>query len=299
MKPILIALISNILIAICKFFGYVITGSASMLSESIHSLGDCGNQLLLIIGKHRSEKQADFKFNFGHGKEEFIWSFLVAIILFSLGSIFSCVEGIKHIITPTKLENIFLVIGILFIGICLEGFSLYHALKETNNKNIFKYIKQSSNSSNLVVLIEDFAAITGLTFSFIFILMAYFINPIFDGVGALTTGIILGALSIILAIELANLIKGESLSQKETYQIKSMIIKEKLVENVNGIFSTIIAKEKYLIIVSVDPHNSDNGYDIEYISQKIKTIIKEKYPNATIFVDFSEKSNSYSECNKT
>ena len=293
MKTILIAFSTNFLIAVSKFAGFLLTRSASMLSESMHSLADCANQVLLLIGHFRSSKKGDNKFNFGHGKEEFLWSFLVAIILFTLGSVFSIYEGIKHIIHPEKLEHLPVVLVILLVGIGLESYSLFHAVKEANEEKpkkqtFIKYIKKTSNASNIVVLIEDSAAITGLLGSFIFILLAYFVDPIFDGIGAIFTGLILGFLSVFLAIELGNLIKGESLSAKDTYLIKTLILKEKLVENINGIYSTIIGNDKYLIIVSVDPFNSDSGYDIEDISIKIKNLVKEKYPESTVFVDFSK-----------
>lgn len=297
MKTILIAFATNLLIAMSKFIGFIFTKSASMLSESIHSLADCANQILLLVGYFRSNKKSDTTFNFGYGKEEFLWSFLVAIILFSLGSLFSIYEGIKHVINPEKLEHLPVILIILFVGIILEGNSLYYAFKEINverSKNklgLIKHIKKSSNASNLVVLIEDSAAIAGLIGSFVFILLAYFVNPIFDGIGAIFTGLILGVLSVFLAIELAQLIKGESLSAKETFILKTLILKEKFVENVNYIRSMIIGNDKYIIIVSVDPFNSDNGYEIEEISSKIKQIVKEKYNESDIFVDFSSYKN--------
>lgn len=296
MKTILIAFSSNLLIAVSKFIGFMFTRSASMLSESIHSLADCANQILLLVGHFRANKKSDAKFNFGYGREEFLWSFLVAIILFSLGSVFAIYEGIKHVINPEKLEHLPVVLIILAVGIILESYSLFHAVKEANeekkNTTFIKYIKKTSNASNIVVLIEDFAAIIGLSGSFIFILLAYFINPIFDGIGAIFTGVILGFLSIFLAMELGNLIKGESLPQKETYEIKTLILKKGLVENINGIYSTIIGNDKYLIVVSLDPFNSDNGFDIEEISRVIKDLIKEKYDDSIVFVDFSRNETN-------
>lgn len=292
LKTILTALISNFTISIFKFFGFIFTGSASMLSESIHSFADCSNQILLMIGHKRSERKSDTRFNFGYGREEFLWSFIVAIMLFSLGSLFSIYEGIKHTFHPEKLEHLPVVLVILFAGILLEGYSLIQALKEANEEkpkkqSYLKYLKKTSNASNIVVVIEDIAAITGLVGSFFFILLAYFYNPIFDGIGAIFTGVILGFLSIFLAVELSNLIKGESLPAKESYELKSLIMKEKLVEQVNGIYSTIIGNDKYLIIVSVDPYNSDNGEEIEQISKKIKELINLIYEDSTVFVDFS------------
>lgn len=295
MKTILIAFLSNFLIAASKFVGFLFTQSASMLSEAIHSFADCGNQILLFIGNKRSSKQNDKKFNFGYGREEFLWSFLVAIILFSFGAIFSIIEGIKHVLKPEKLENLPVLLIILAIGILMEGYSLSHALKEANtDKNfkkfgLIKYIKRTSNASNIVVMIEDFAAIIGLSSSFLFILLSYFLNPIFDGIGAIITGLILGSLSIFLAIELSNLIKGESLTEQETFNLKKLILNKKCVENINGVYSTIIGNNKYLIIISVDPYDFDNGINIEKISENIEKLVLNIYPDSSVFIDFRKK----------
>lgn len=286
-KAIITAFGANFLIAISKLVGYFVTFSSSMLSEAIHSFADCINQILLLVGSHRAKKSADSKYHFGHGREEFLYSFLVAIILFTFGAAFSIYEGINHILHPEKIHNVLVVLVTLFIAFFLELYSLYQALKiKDKNQSYLEYIKKTTDSSSVVVLIEDTAALVGLGFSFTAILLAYFVNPVFDGVGALITGLILAWLSIILAIELGKLLKGEGLSQPQTYKLKTQILKLKLVEKVNSIQSTVIGKNKYLILVSVDPFDFDNAKDIENISEKIKLVLKESYTNSIIFVDF-------------
>lgn len=286
-KAIFVALLSNLLIAIAKLFGFFITKSASMLSESIHSLADCANQILLFIGLSRSKKLANSKFNLGHGREEFLWAFLVAIILFTMGSLFSLYEGILHIMHPQPLENLTVILVVLLIAILLEGYSFLQALKsKKSGQSLLTYLRKTSDSASAVVLIEDFAALIGLLSSFVFILLAKFVHPIFDGIGATVTGLVLGVLSIVLAIELGNLIKGESLPEIDSGKIKMLVKKENIVESVNSVESTIIGNNKYLIIVSVDPYGSDNGYSIEKISKRIKEIVNLLLPNSKVVVDF-------------
>lgn len=287
-KAIFTAFFANLLIAISKLIGYLVTFSSSMLSEAIHSFADCANQILLLIGSHRASKAADSKYHFGHGKEEFLYSFLVAIILFTFGAIFSIYEGVHHILHPEKIKNVSVVLITLFFAFFLELYSLYQALKaKGSDVPLLKYIQKTTDSSSVVVLIEDSAALVGLGFSFTAILLAYFVNPIFDGIGALITGLILGWLSIVLAIELGKLLKGEGLSLADSYKVKSNVLKLDLVETVNSVQSTVIGNNKYLILVSVNPYDFSNGKEVEEISQTIKDSVLVLYPNSLIYVDFA------------
>lgn len=287
-KAIFVALGANLLIAISKLIGYFFTMSSAMFSEAVHSFADCFNQILLLIGSKKATKLANHKYQFGHGKEEFLYSFLVAIILFSFGSLFAIYEGVHHIIHPEPIKNVSIVLVTLLFAFIVEGYSLLQALK-VKGKNIsyLSYIKKTTDSSSVVVLIEDTAALVGLGFTFVAILLAVTVNPIFDGIGALVTGLILGVLSIILALELGKLLKGEGLSQSETFKLKMLINKTKLVQQVNAIQSMVIGRDKFLIIVSVDPFDSDSGLDIENISETIKQLILKEFEEALIFVDFS------------
>ena len=203
-----------------------------------------------------------------------------------------CQEGLIHILHPQKLENLSIILVVLVIALSLEGCSFIQALKsKKENQTILEYLKQTSNSSSAVVLIEDFAALIGLTSSFLFILLAKFVHPVFDGVGAVITGLVLGFLSILLAVELGKLIKGESLPAIETGKIKMPIKKANLVESINSVESTIIGNNKYLIIVSVDPYDFDNGNLIEKVSKTIKDIILDILPNSRVLVDFSKSED--------
>lgn len=291
-KAILTAMIGNMLIAVAKLLGFVFTASSAMLSEAVHSFADSANQILLLIGNKRALIRGNHKFNFGYGKEEFILSFLVAIILFMFGAIFAIYEGIHQIMHPKEIKNIVWVLAILLFAIIVEGYSLIQAYRARKTKeNFFIYLRKTSDSATVVVIIEDTAALLGLGLSFIFILLAYTIDPIFDGVGAIATGVILGALALLLAFELYKLLAGESLSATETYKIRQLISKNcRNIEQINFIKSMIIGNNKYLIIVSIDPFDSDSGEDVQNLSHKIKELITKQYPTSEVFVDFSDIS---------
>jgi cation diffusion facilitator family transporter len=289
-KAILTAFIGNLSIALAKLIGFLFTASSAMLSEAVHSFADSANQILLFVGNKRALIRGNHKFNFGYGKEEFILSFMVAIVLFMFGAIFSIYEGIHQILHPQQIRNVGWVLAILVFAIAVEGYSLLQAYKAKKSKDgFFKYLRKTSDSATVVVIIEDTAALLGLGFSFIFILLAYLINPVFDGIGAVTTGVILGLLALLLAFELYKLLAGESLSAAETYKLRQLISKNCTnIEQINFIKSMIIGNNKYLIIVSIDPFDSDSGQDVQDLSQKIKHLIGKQYPSSEVFVDFSE-----------
>lgn len=290
-KAVIISLIGNLSIAALKVGGFLLTKSSAMLSEAVHSFADSGNQVLLLIGAQRAKKKSDHRFNFGYSPQEFLFSFIVAIVLFSLGSLVSLYEGIEHIIHPESIHNIGIVLVLLFCAIAVEGYSLWEGLKsKPKGESLYSYLKKTTDSTTAVVVIENYAALVGLVASFVCLLLAYYVHPIFDGIGATFTGVVLGCLSIFLAVELSHLITGESLSRADTYKI-NLLIKKHCggIEKINYIYSRVNGNNEYIFIVSIDPLNSDNGKDIEDISHKIKQLVLAKYPTSKVFVDFSKE----------
>ena len=215
-KSVKAALLANALIACAKGVVAFFTGSASMMAEAIHSTADCGNQVLVLIGQHQSKRGKSEAHAFGQGKANFFWSFIVAVVLFLLGGLFSIYEGIHKIIDPKEIENPWLIVSIIIFAVALEGSALSVALKESNSKlkDIFKTIQKSSSSHILVVLIEDSGAILGLVILAIGLALSLFVHPIFDGIAALMIGVLLLSLSTILFVELKKLIVGESLDRE-------------------------------------------------------------------------------------
>ncbi len=219
-KAIIYAFGANFGIAIAKTAGAVITHSGSMLAEAIHSYADCANQGLLFIGLSRAKRPPDAKHPLGYGKTIYFWSFIVALMLFSMGGLFSVYEGVHKFSavldgSAHPLEKPWLAIAILLLGIVLEGLSLMGALRESREsrrgKSLWQWFKESRESIYLVVIGEDIAALLGLSFALIAVtLTALTGNLIYDALGSVAVGLLLIVVAIVVGIEIKSLLIGES-----------------------------------------------------------------------------------------
>jgi cation diffusion facilitator family transporter len=211
---ILAALAANIGIASAKFVAFLITGASSMLAEAIHSLADSGNQVLLLIGGKRAKRAATPDHPFGFGRDRYIYSFIVAIVLFSVGGLFAVYEGVHKLQHPEDLESPLIAIGVLVIAIGLESFSLRTAVKETNavrapGESYWGFIRHARAPELPVVLLEDTAALTGLALALLGVgLSSITGNVVFDGLGTIAIGLLLVAVAFILAVETKSLLLG-------------------------------------------------------------------------------------------
>lgn len=292
-KSVKAALVANGLIAIAKGIAAFFTGSASMMAEAIHSTADCGNQILVLVGQHQSRRGKSEAHAFGQGKANFFWSFVVAVVLFLLGGLFSLYEGFHRIQDPQPIENPLLILGIIVLSILLESSALRVALKESNSKlkDIFSTIKHSSSSHILVVLIEDSGALLGLMILTLGLVLSEFVHPIFDGIAALMIGSLLIGLSTILFIELKKLLIGESLDRQTTKQIKELIKEESnVLVHINAVRSMFIGSNEVLLIISMNVKDDATGHEIEQdikeLKYKIQTMLKEH--KMQIYVDVFE-----------
>lgn len=225
-KAILAAFFANLGIAIAKFVGFVFTGSSSMLAESIHSLADTGNQALLMLGQRLAKRDATEQHPFGYGRERFFWSFIVALVLFTLGSVFSIVEGIEKIRHPHPLSDLSWAIGILLGGILLEGWSFRTAIVEANRvrgrATWSEFIRHSRSPELPVVILEDAGALIGLVLALVAVsLAAWTGQPVWDGIGTLLIGLLLGVIAIVLAYEMKSLLIGESATEENRAKIRA------------------------------------------------------------------------------
>jgi len=214
-KAILYALLANFGIAVAKLVASLYTKSGSMLAEAVHSFADCSNQLLLFLGLKRSKRPPTDEHPLGYGKVIYFWSFIVAILLFSIGGAFSIYEGVHKVMEPEALNDVWVALIVLFVSIGLESFSLIGAIREINklkgSKSLKQWIKTTRNAELIVILGEDVAAIVGLTIAFAFVLTAFLTNnPIYDAVGSIAIGLILITISIFLSIRIKSLIIGRS-----------------------------------------------------------------------------------------
>lgn len=205
----------NALIALSKGVAAFFTGSGAMLAEAIHSGADCANQILLLIGVKQGQKPADEKYPLGYGRNVYFWSFMVALMLFSGGGVFSIYEGIHKMHTPEAVDNVMVGIGILVFSIFLEGGATLSNIKELNkrkgNKTFFQYLKETKDSDLVVVFGENSAAVLGLFLALIALVMSYLTHDSrWDGLGSVMIGVVLVLVAIFLAVEIKSLLVGES-----------------------------------------------------------------------------------------
>jgi cation diffusion facilitator family transporter len=228
-RAIVAAFLANLGIAISKFVAFVITGSASMLAESIHSVADTGNQGLLFLGGKRARKAPTAEHPFGFATERYFWAFIVALVLFTLGAMFAMYEGIQKLIDPHELESPIWAFGVLGVASVLEGWSLRTARHEAKasrgRRSWWSFIRTTKNPELPVVLLEDTGAITGLVFALVGITLAEITgNARWDALGSIGIGLLLGVIAVILAIEMKSLLIGEAVSPEVDAAIRTAIL---------------------------------------------------------------------------
>ncbi|GAB3566969.1 cation diffusion facilitator family transporter [Amycolatopsis endophytica] len=223
-KAILAALGANAGIAVAKFVGFLVTGSSSMLAESVHSLADTSNQGLLLLGQKQARRRATREHPFGFGRERYFWSFVVALMLFTLGSVFALYEGIHKIEHPEPLTSPLVAVVILVVAIGLESYSFVTAIKESRkikgDATWWQFIRQSRTPELPVVLLEDTGALLGLVFALAGVGLSELTgDPVWDGIGTVMIGALLGIIAIILIVEMKSLLIGEGATDRELTSI--------------------------------------------------------------------------------
>lgn len=236
-KSILFALLANLGIAITKTIAAVITGSGAMLAESIHSYADCGNQGLLFLGLKASKKVPDPEHPLGYGKAIFFWSFIVALILFSMGGLFSIYEGVHKLSSHEGLNSPYIAIIVLSLSILLESASLWGCITQINKvrhgESLWKWFLSSRQSELVVVLGEDIAALLGLVFALMAIVLSMVTgNSLFDALGSIGIGILLVVISIFLAVKIKGLLIGQSIDPETQEEITTFLAAQPEVSNV-------------------------------------------------------------------
>ena len=255
-KAVKAALLANLVVATIKIIAAILTNSKAMLAEGIHSTADSLNQVLLLIGIKQSERKPDDLHNFGYGKSQFFWSLMVGVILFFLGGAYAMYEGYHKIIHPEEIQYAYLVLSILFVAMLIEGKALSIAYKEfqaeSDGSNVFEYIKETTNSSVIVILLEDSAAILGLIIAFVGTILTMFVSPVFDGIASFLIGVLLTFVAYTLVREIYKLIIGESMTPQEHQEIKEQIESYQIVDTVLSIRSMYLGNNKAIVIVQVD-----------------------------------------------
>ena len=257
-KAIYAAFFANLGIAISKFVGAVITGSAGLLAEAVHSLADTGNQALLLVGGKKAQRRATAEFQFGFGRERYFWSFVVALVLFSMGGLFALYEGIQKIFHPHESTSLEIAVGILIIAIILETFSLRTAVKEANHTkpktmSWFRFIKTTKEPELPVVLLEDIGAEVGLFFALAGVLAAHFTHDArWDAAGSIAIGVLLIVIAIFLAVEMKSQLMGESALAEEQENILRAISGDSTVKGIIHLRTLHLGPDEILVAAKVD-----------------------------------------------
>jgi len=290
-KVIYAALVGNSLISITKFIAAFYSGSSAMLSEGIHSLVDTGNQVLLLHGLKKAQQPADEQFPFGHGKEIYFWSFVVAILIFAVGAGVSVYEGIHHILAPTQMGDPTLSFIVLGLALLFEGAAWYFALREfTRSKGKWGYIdavKRGKDPSLFVVLFEDSAAMLGLIVAFTGIAISHYSgNPIYDGIASVIIGLILGGTAVWLAYETKSLLIGESANPELVSEIRQIVNQHPAVDSIHELLTMHMGPDFILVTMNVDFKNELNAGELEQTIAAMDKQIKQHNPSVKrVFIE--------------
>ena len=284
-RAVIAAMIANGGIAVTKFLAFLATGSSSMLSEAVHSVADTCNQGLLLIGGKRSMRAADEVHQFGYGRTRYVYSFMVAIIIFLLGGLFSLYEGWHKFHFPEELNKVWIAYVVLGISIVLEGYSLRTALREANksrgSRSLLQYIRDARQPELPTVLMEDAGALTGLVFALLGITMAVVTgDPRWDGVGAMSVGILLVVIAVFLAFEMSSMLIGEGALPEEEGRIRAAVVAQAGIGSVIHMRTLHTGPDELLVGVKVGIDPGCSAADLAVLIDVTEERIRGAVPTA-------------------
>jgi len=286
-KAIVAALAANLTIAVLKFLAYFLTLSSSMLAEAIHSVADSGNQLLLLVGGKRSQREASPEHPFGYGRERYIYAFIVSIVLFSVGGLFALYEAWEKIQHPHAIEGDFwwVPLAVLVGAIIAESFSFRTAILESNplrgKQSWVKFIRNAKQPELPVVLLEDFGALVGLVFALFGVGLTLITgNGIWDGLGTAMIGLLLVAIAVVLAMETKSLLLGESATRDDVAKIRGAI--EADGTDIIHLKTMHLGPEELLVAAKIGIGRTDSGQDIAKAIDAAEIRIREAVPIARV-----------------
>ncbi|MGS0687475.1 cation diffusion facilitator family transporter [Nakamurella sp. GG22] len=286
-KAILAALLANLGIAVTKFVAFLLSGSSSMLAESVHSLADSGNQVLLLIGGKRANRAATPDHPFGFGRERYVYAFLVSIILFSVGGVFSIYEGVHKIQHPEPIERAWIPLAVLVIAIGLESFSLRTALKESapdrRGISILEFVRRAKAPELPVVVLEDIAALTGLMLALLGVSAAVVTdNGVFDGIGTVFIGVLLIVVAAILGIETKSLLIGEGASAADVEAIRKAAEAGDDVDRIIHMKTLYLGPEELMVAMKVAVQTSKSATDVANAINAVEERVRAAVPIARV-----------------
>ncbi len=287
-KAILAAFLANMGIAVSKFVGFLLTGSASLLAETVHSLADTGNQALLFLGGQRAKRTATPMHPFGFGRERYFWSFAVAMVLFSMGGMFALYEGIQKLRHPHDVESLPIAVGILLIAMVLESLSLRTAVRESRHSKgpgttWWGFIRTTRQPELPVVLLEDVGALSGLFVALAGVVLASVTgNARFDAAGSVAIGVLLIVIAIVLATEMKSLLIGESATRGESERIVAAINAAPHVERLIHMRTEHLGPDEILIGAKIQFASTLDGNGLVEALNATEDRIRAAVPTATV-----------------
>jgi cation diffusion facilitator family transporter len=291
-RVILAALAANLLIAATKLVAAWVTRSSAILSEGIHSLVDSGNQILLLHGERRALLPADEEFPFGHGKEIYFWSFVVSILVFSLGAGISLFEGITHIMEPSKMRDVQVNYLIIAASLLFEGVSWVISVREfgkakTPGQSYLLAIRQGKDPSLFLVVLEDTAALLGLLAALAGIFLSSKTGePFYDGAASVVIGVILGGTAILIAQETKGLLVGEAASREVVQAIREVVVQGAHVEHVNEVLTLHMGPDFIVATISLDFVDEVPAGELEQTIPLLEAEIKRRVPQVKkVFIE--------------
>lgn len=286
-KAIVAAFLANLGIAVTKFVAWFFSGSSSMLAEAVHSVADAGNQLLLLLGGRKARRKADAEHPFGYGRERYVYAFVVSIILFSVGGVFSLYEGVEKLTHPHPLEVPWLPILVLAIAIVLESFSLRTAVRESNRvrgrQSWVQFVRRAKQPELPVVLLEDIAALTGLVLAMggvgLTILTG---DPMWDGIGTIAIGILLVLVAVVLGIETKSLLVGEGASADDHACILAAFNGHPQVEAVIHMKTLYLGPDELLVAAKIAVPKAARAVELAAAIDAIEADVRAAVPVARV-----------------
>lgn len=290
-KTVFLAFSVNFFIAGVKTVIAVITSSSAMFSEAVHSYVDSGNQFILWFGIKQSKKPNKLIYPLGRGKEEYFWTLVVAVLIFTIGGLVSLEHGIEALSHPKELKNLFISIVVLSMSIVLELYVLYKAVRELRSKSktdttsVFKLLKESTDGPLIAIVVEDFAATLGLGIALIGSILANVTsNPVYDAASSILIGILLMVSGLFLGYEMKHLITGETVNTKTKDKIYNTIEQNDMIKNIESLKIISIGANKYLVLCTLDYLDTAQDSDVVNVNSELKN---------KIFRDFEEITEIY------
>jgi cation diffusion facilitator family transporter len=282
-RAILFALGANLAIAIAKGVAAYFTRSSAMLAETVHSLADCGNQLLLLLGMKQARRPASPEYPLGHGKAVYFWSFLVAVMLFTVGGMFSLYEGIHKLQHPEPLQKWWWAVGVLLFGIVAEAVSMRACLQEINKsrgeRSLWQWFRGSRQSELVVIFGEDLAALFGLCFALVAVLLTVVTgNPLWDAVGTIAIGVLLVVVAVLVAIEVKAMLIGQSMDPARQAQMRRFLDARPEIGNVISLITLQLGND-VMVAVQAEMREEQSAQSLAQQINEVERALKREFPD--------------------